>query len=256
MTRILALHSYRGGTGKSNLTANLASSLAMGGARVCIIDTDIASPGVHVLFGLEPEQLGMTLNDYLWARCGIEEAAIDVGRRLRGPEGQAALVGPGALFLVPGSMRAADIARIVREGYDIERMNAGFQALGEALELDWLVIDTHPGLNEATLLSIAIADVLFLLLRPDRQDYQGTAITLDVARRLEVPRLELLVNKVLASVDFAAVREGIEAGFAATVAAVLPLSEDLLRNGSETVLVAANPEHPISRVISELASGL
>jgi MinD-like ATPase involved in chromosome partitioning or flagellar assembly len=209
-----------------------------------------------VLFGLEPEQLGMTLNDYLWARCGIEEAAIDVGLRLRGPEGQAALVGPGALFLVPGSMRAADIARIVREGYDIERMNAGFQALGEALELDWLVIDTHPGLNEATLLSIAIADVLFLLLRPDRQDYQGTAITLDVARRLEVPRLELLVNKVLASVDFTAVREGIEAGFAATVAAVLPLSEDLLRNGSETVLVAANPEHPVSRVINELASGL
>jgi MinD-like ATPase involved in chromosome partitioning or flagellar assembly len=153
-------------------------------------------------------------------------------------------------------MRAADIARIVREGYDIERMNAGFQALGEALELDWLVIDTHPGLNEATLLSIAIADVLFLLLRPDRQDYQGTAITLDVARRLEVPRLELLVNKVLASVDFAAVREGIEAGFAATVAAVLPLSEDLLRNGSETVLVAASPDHAISRVISELASGL
>ena len=81
MTRILALHSYRGGTGKSNLTANLASALAMAGARVCIIDTDIASPGVHVLFGLEPDQLGITLNDYLWARCGIEEAAIDVGRR-------------------------------------------------------------------------------------------------------------------------------------------------------------------------------
>jgi MinD-like ATPase involved in chromosome partitioning or flagellar assembly len=98
--------------------------------------------------------------------------------------------------------------------------------------------------------------VLFLLLRPDRQDYQGTAITLDVARRLEVPRLELLVNKVLSSVDFAAVREGIEAGFAATVAAVLPLSEDLLRNGSETVLVAASPEHPVSLVISELARGL
>ena len=31
--------------------------------------------------------------------------------------------------------------------------------------------------------------MLFLLLRPDRQDYQGTAITLDVARRLEHRRL-------------------------------------------------------------------
>jgi hypothetical protein len=43
---------------------------------------------------------------------------------------------------------------------------------------------------------------------------------------------------------------------AATGAAVLPLSEDLLRNDSEPVLVAASPEHPVSRVISELASGL
>jgi hypothetical protein len=32
--------------------------------------------------------------------------------------------------------------------------------------------------------------------------------------------------------------------------------EDLLRNDSEPVLVAASPEHPVLRVISELASGL
>lgn len=256
MARILSLHSYRGGTGKSNLTANLAAALAMRGKRVAILDTDIASPGVHVLFGLEAEQLGLTLNDYLWGRCAIAEAAMDVGRRLRDPSGGAALVGAGSLHLVPGSMRAADIARIVREGYDIERMNAGLRDLAEALQLDWLVVDTHPGLNEATLLCIAVSDVLLLLLRPDRQDYQGTAITLDVARRLEVPRLELLVNKVLPQADFSQLSAGIEAAFGAPVAAALPLSEDILRNGSETVLVASMPDHPVSRSIRAVAERL
>ena len=55
---IIAAHSFRGGTGKSSIIANTAACLACKGKRVCIIDTDIQSPGVHVFFGLKPE------NDY------------------------------------------------------------------------------------------------------------------------------------------------------------------------------------------------
>ncbi len=40
------------GTGKSNLTANLASLVALEGNRVAVVDTDIQSPGIHVPFGL------------------------------------------------------------------------------------------------------------------------------------------------------------------------------------------------------------
>jgi len=41
--------------------------------------------------------------------------------------------------------------------------------LVKALALDYLFIDTHPGVNEETLLSIAISDKLFVVLRPDHQ---------------------------------------------------------------------------------------
>jgi septum site-determining protein MinD len=51
MTQVIAVHSFRGGTGKSNLIANLATTMAHQGKRVGIIDTDIQSPGIHVLFG-------------------------------------------------------------------------------------------------------------------------------------------------------------------------------------------------------------
>ena len=51
--KIVSIHSFRGGTGKSNTTANLASQVALAGKRVGIVDTDIQSPGIHVLFGLD-----------------------------------------------------------------------------------------------------------------------------------------------------------------------------------------------------------
>lgn len=41
---IIATHSYRGGTGKSNVTANIASELALSGLRVGVVDTDLPSP--------------------------------------------------------------------------------------------------------------------------------------------------------------------------------------------------------------------
>ena len=79
---IVSVHSYRGGTGKSNTVANLATLLAAEGKRVGVIDTDIQSPGIHILFGLEQREISHSLNDYLWGACQIKEAAYDVTARL------------------------------------------------------------------------------------------------------------------------------------------------------------------------------
>ncbi len=66
MAKIISIHSFRGGTGKSNTTANVATLLATEGRRVGVIDTDIQSPGIHILFGLAGEEITTSLNDYLW----------------------------------------------------------------------------------------------------------------------------------------------------------------------------------------------
>ncbi|MHC5725535.1 MAG: P-loop NTPase, partial [Nostoc sp.] len=57
MSQIVSVHSFRGGTGKSNLTANIGATIALHGKRVGIVDTDIQSPGIHVLFGLDEEKM-------------------------------------------------------------------------------------------------------------------------------------------------------------------------------------------------------
>lgn len=249
MRQIVSIHSYRGGTGKSNLSANLATAVALTGKRVAVVDTDIQSPGVHVLFGLDDKQITRAVNDYLYGQCAIQDAAYHVSP----PEVTAA---GGHMYLVPASMKSADIVRVLKEGYDVEKLNAGFEQLLEAINLDFLFVDTHPGMNEETLLSIAISDWLVLILRPDRQDYLGTAITIEVARKLGVPNLVLVVNKALASMDQAALRKDVERSFAAEIGAVLLLSEDMLRLGSAGIFSLKFPDHQFTRAVAGLAAKL
>lgn len=246
MAKLVSIHSFRGGTGKSNLTANLASYFAAQGNRVAIIDSDIQSPGVHVLFGFDEGKIDRSLNDFLWGDCQIEDAAYDVTQRLN--NGTA-----GKVYLVPSSINASQIARVLREGYDVALLNDGVRRLMTKLDLDYLFIDTHPGINDETLLSIAMSDVLLVVLRPDQQDYQGTAVTVDVAKRLEVPRLWLVANKVHSDVDTDAFADELKRSYDVPVAGICPLSEDLLRLGSAGLFCVQNPDTPFADEVSRIA---
>src|SRR5262245_337819 len=140
-----------------------------------------------------------SLNDYLWGKCKIEEAACDVSTRAIGNVQEDS--DRPRLFVIPSSLKTGEIARILREGYDVALLNDGLQDLLKRLRLDFLLIDTHPGVNEETLLSIAVSDLLVLIVRPDQQDFQGTAVAVELARKLEVPQMLILVNKVPLGMD-------------------------------------------------------
>ena len=111
-------------------------------------------------------------------------------------------------------------------------------------------------MNEETLLSITISDVLLLILRPDRQDFQGTAVTVDVARKLQVPNLFLVVNKVPSNIDTADLREQMKTAYAADVAAILPLSEEVVQNASGGLFSLTSPDHDWSAQIREIATAV
>lgn len=254
MAKIISTHSFRGGTGKSNTTANLATLVARAGHRVGVIDTDIQSPGIHVVFQFDQQRAKHSLNDYLWGRCRIEDAAYDITEQCIGA------VTPDSfkprLFLIPSSLNSGEIARILREGYDVALLNDGLQDVVSRLQLDYLFIDTHPGVNEETLLSIAISDVLVLILRPDNQDFQGTAVTVELARRLEVPELLVVVNKVPDGVDQELIREQVEAGYQAEVVALLPLNNEMSRLGSGGLFTNRYPDHPFTRGLQTVVKRL
>ena len=153
-------------------------------------------------------------------------------------------------------MRTGDIARVLREGYDVGLLNDGYQRLIEKLSLDVLMIDTHPGLNEETLLSIAISDALTIMMRPDSQDYQGTAVTVEVARKLEVPRMVLVINKSPLSIDPKALKAMAEQTFKCEVAAVLPHSDEMMALASDGIFVTRYPNHAMTTSLRQVAERL
>lgn len=248
MSKIISIHSFRGGTGKSNTTANLATLLAARGLRVAAVDTDLNSPGIHVPFGLDLEssRVSYTLNDYLWDRCEIFEAAYDVTGNLKGDIG-------GHVFLVPASIKPGEITRLLRDGYDVGLLNDGFDELIDELELDVLLIDTHPGLSNETLLSIAITDILIIILRPDHQDYQGTAVTVEVARKLDVPQMVLVINKMPQVYNFDDVRKRVETLYNCEVATIIPHSEEMMSLASEGIFALRYPYDEVTKALQKLA---
>jgi MinD-like ATPase involved in chromosome partitioning or flagellar assembly len=246
MASIVSVHSFRGGTGKSNLTANMAAIAAQRGHRVGVIDTDIQSPGIHILFGLDGASLDHTLNDYLAGRCGPADTAHPV------LEGQV----PGAVFLIPSSVRADDIVQILRQGYDIRLLTTAMREVMETLRLDTLYIDTHPGLNEETLFALAVSTATVVVMRPDAQDYEGTAVTIEVARSLEVPHLLLVVNKTPPALDGSAVRAKVERTFDCPVAAVLPHDDTMMTLASGGIFALRFADHPFTALLHEVADAL
>jgi len=60
--KTIAIHSYKGGTGKTSIAVNLAVIYAIKGKNVCILDYDFRAPSLQIAFKEKPR---FWLNDFL-----------------------------------------------------------------------------------------------------------------------------------------------------------------------------------------------
>lgn len=245
MTTTIAIHSFRRGTGKSMVAANLAVLLADSGQRVGLVDASLQSPSLHLFFGLRDLDRRPTLNDYLAGRCELDMALIDVTTRVNPPP-------MGMIALLPASGEADKILEALRGSYRAEALSEGLGLLADDLALDVVIVDTPAGLSEETLLTISAADRLLLLLRPDHQDYHGSGVLIELARRLGAPQLQLLVNEIPLGFDPAEVAARMASGFGYPVAAALHHSEELQLIGSGGLLVRRAPGSPAVRALRRI----
>ena len=128
-------------------------------------------------------------------------------------------------------------------------------SIADDLKLDFVLVDTHPGINEETLLSAAIADHLIMVMRPDSQDYLGTAVAIEVAQRLDVMNIQLVMNK-LPSQFSDEVRLRMQESYEVSIGSILPLSEDLLTLASGGLAVLEFPNHAWTDAVRDLATVL
>jgi septum site-determining protein MinD len=249
MGSIVTFHSFRHGVGKSSLISNLAVLLALQGRRVALIDTDFQTPSIHLFFGLSDEEIPHALNDYLWNKCDILSTAQDVTPRLASNI-------DGKLFVIPASDKIADIMQTLRTPPNIDRYTDGLAKLEKELGLDILLVDTPAGLNENTLQAIAVSNAVVLVLHPDKHDFQGTAVTVDTARRLQVPAIHLVLNDVADTLDVEDARVQLEQTYHCGGGIVLKHTEELMTLSGSQPFVLCYPEHPLTARIKELAEQL
>ena len=242
MTKIIAFHSFRRGAGTSNLLASCAVLLAMDGKRVGVIDTDFQSPSDHILFGLPENRLQKTMNDYLWESIDCRDAVYDVT-----PTDIS-----GKIYLAPASPDMKHIMRVLHENYEADKLNKAFSEISKAFELDFLMVDTTSGLNEETLVSLAGSDTLILMLRLDKQDYQGTAVMVSLAQKLEIPHLKMVVSQMPDAFDIKDVQREVQEKYRLPVTAVLPYTEEMLMLAGKGIFTREYPTHPLTTIIKQM----
>lgn len=249
--RMVAGHSFNRGTGQSTILANLAACLAMNGKQVCLVDACYSSPSLHYFYGLDPDEINYTLNDYLWGKCDIGETVVSLTRRL-----QIGTQVKGQLTLVSASPEKSEITRIMRGGLYADLLGDGLQELADILTPDIMLIDASSGIDEPTTLMISMVDMLFVILRPDQRDFFGTGILLDVAQKLEVPDVELLVNQVPSDFEMDQVLAEVSKTYQRPVALGLPYSQTIAAIASAGLIVLRQPDHPMAIQFNHLAGHL
>jgi septum site-determining protein MinD len=233
---LVGIHSYRGGSGKTTFAANLAVLAARAGSRVALLDGDLQAPALHVALGVGPKRILHSISEFVQGQCELHEVPIDLSRELGIEE-------PGRLHFLPSSTDADVVTSILLEGYDVARLNAELLRLAEGLEVDYLILDTHLGINRESLLSLAICDSVCVLFRPYGQDCEGAAVIAQMARKVGAPAC-LLVPSMVADGGADELVAKLEQASGSPVAGVLPWCADFSEDACRDLLTAPRQDHP------------
>jgi MinD-like ATPase involved in chromosome partitioning or flagellar assembly len=118
------------------------------------------------------------------------------------------------------------------------------------------LIDSHPGIEKDTLLSMALCDYLVLISRVDQQDLFGSGVMTEVASQLQKP-VVLILNMVPSSVsekEAEKIADRLAQLFHLHVLTALPFNSDVLENLSKGVFVLEKPKDPLTKRFTEIAT--
>ena len=172
--RVIAVTSGKGGVGKSNVTVNLAVTLAKSGERVMVMDADMGLANIDVLLGLSP---GLNLSHVINGECSLEETLID---------------GPAGIKIVPASSGVAAMSDLT------PAQNAGvIRSFSELTEpVDTLLIDTAAGLSDSVVsYTRAAREVIVVVCDEPASITDAYAMIKVMNRDYGVERFHVLANQ-------------------------------------------------------------
>lgn len=250
MSKIVAVHSYKGGTGKTLLSVNLAATFAKNGKKVGLFDLDFRAPSLFAI--LKIPNADFWLNDYLNNTCEINKALIDLSSRIPGN---------GKFYACLANPTTEAIRDVSSKDRKWE-----MRALGRLLSLretllrdqnfDYLIFDTSPGLQYSSINAIVAADFVVVATTGDRSDVDGTKRMLLELYNLFEKKTGLVLNKVLdpgVTAKKAEMQNRIKAEYQVPMLGAVPCFCEILRAEGNLIFVQDKPDHPFTKILTEMA---
>lgn len=239
----ITVHSYRGGTGKSMISSNLAVILALQGYRICLLDMDLFAPS---LFSTFKNQRKFWLNDYLDRACGFDQILNDY----------TPLGCEGKLFVCLANPSPSVIRKISSMNRK-ENMNylTRLLALKKCVEhsncFDYVIIDTSPGLQYSSISSIVAADLVLVISSFDKSDLLGTQVMIRGINDLFEKKTRIIFNKVPEGTPEKEVFEMFDS-LNLPVTETIYCSCDLLKSGGNYLFSLNNPDHAFTAKLEDI----
>lgn len=251
MGKIIAMHSYKGGTGKTLLSLNLAATFVKHDKKVCLFDMDFRAPSLATLLKIEKTEYW--LNDYLNGICDIDKVLIDLSERIHNS---------GRLFV--GLANPATEA--IRDMSSKDR-KWEMRALGRLLSLrnslikdkgfDYLILDTSPGLQYSSINAIVTADLVIVATTFDRSDVDGTKRMIRELYDLFEKKTEIVLNKVLHNSSLKLEKEELgtrmKDEYQVPMLGIIPCFCDVLKSEGNIIFAQEKPDHTFTKILDEMA---
>jgi chromosome partitioning protein len=178
LVKTIAFHSYKGGTGKTTIAANLSTLLVSKGFNVLLVDMDVYAPSLHVYFNFKPEKW---MNNYLLDDLEFTDVIYDFTHIVNDFYTPTSSGNKKGLFsIVFSNPKKEEITSLDFQNRDSSKS----QMLKKMLYLrektnpdviyDYIILDTSPGIRPWSINSLAIADIIILSLKMDHIDIEGT----------------------------------------------------------------------------------
>jgi chromosome partitioning protein len=179
LVKTIAFHSYKGGTGKTTIAANLSTLLVSKGFNVLLIDMDVYAPSLHVYFNSKPEKW---MNNYLLDDLEFSDVIYDFTSVIQDFYSSAlsSYKKKGIFNIVFSNPKKEEITSLDFQSRDssksqmLKKMLYLREKANSDINYDFIILDTSPGIRPWSINALAIADIIILSLKMDHIDIEGT----------------------------------------------------------------------------------
>jgi septum site-determining protein MinD len=253
MTKMIAIHSNRGGVGKTVIAVNLAIAYASLGQNVCLLDLDFRAPSISKTLQMQYPKLWM--NDFLDGRVDFGDVLVDVTSKYQ-TEGKL-LVGLADTSL--GSIRDMASKDKKWEMNALRKLLSIRKVLAED-GVDYVIFDTSPGMLYASVNAVACSDIVVIVTTADMIATQETQWVINELYTAFEKTAYVFVNKAIPThqcneTERNRISESLMSLFSAPILSVVPCYCDLL-SSRMMIYTRELPEHPFSKAIYDAAKTL